>query len=70
MSPTESRHLAFLLGGTHPRAVRAPACIDGSGRSWAVAGTAYGYLHRTDGSIRTWRTYSGAYRAARRYVAL
>lgn len=34
-----------------------------------VIGTAYGHLHTTGGDVRTWRSYSGARRALRRYVA-
>jgi len=37
---------------------------------WCVVGTAYGYLHRTDGCIRVWRTRNGAARAARRYRSI
>lgn len=35
-----------------------------------VIGTQYGFLHTSSGDIRTWRSYSGARRAARRYIAL
>ena len=35
-----------------------------------VVGTQYGYLRTTGGDVRTWRSYSGARRAARRYVPL
>jgi len=34
---------------------------------WAIDGTMYGKLHTTGGDIRTWKTYSGAYKAAMRY---
>jgi hypothetical protein len=34
---------------------------------YAITGTMYGYLHTTGGDIRTWRSYSGAYKAAIRY---
>ena len=37
---------------------------------WAVVGTAYGYLHTSGGNVRTWGSYSGARRAARRYVGI
>lgn len=35
---------------------------------YAVCGTDYGWLHTTSGDIRTWDSYSGAYKAMRRYV--
>lgn len=35
-----------------------------------VIGTQYGYLHTSSGDIRTWRSYSGARRAVKRYVPL
>lgn len=41
---------------------------DGEER-YAVIGTQYGYLHNTAGELRTWGSYSGAYKAAKRYVA-
>lgn len=34
---------------------------------YIVIGTMYGTLRRTDGSIATWKTYSGARRALIRY---
>ena len=34
---------------------------------WAINGTMYGFLHTTGGDIRTWKSYSGAYKAAIRY---
>ena len=34
---------------------------------WAITGTMYGFLHTTGGDIRTWNSYSGAYKAAIRY---
>lgn len=37
---------------------------------YIIIGTAYGHLHTTGGDIRTWRTYSGAYKAARDYMPL
>ena len=39
---------------------------DGAPR-WCIVGTTYGFLHTTSGDIRTWRSYSGARRAARSY---
>lgn len=35
---------------------------------YAVCGTAYGYIHTTSGDVRTWDSYSGAYKAMRRYT--
>ena len=37
------------------------------GDKWAITGTMYGFLHTTAGDIRTWASYSGAYKAAIRY---
>ena len=37
---------------------------------FCVIGTAYGYWHTAGGDVRTWKTASGARRAARRYVPL
>ena len=37
---------------------------------YVVIGTNYGYIHTTSGDIRTWKSKSGAYRAARNYVGL
>jgi hypothetical protein len=34
---------------------------------YAIIGTMYGYLHTTGGDVRTWRSYSGAWRGAMRY---
>lgn len=34
---------------------------------YAVAGTDYGYLHTTGGSMRLWKSKSGAYKAAANY---
>lgn len=42
---------------------------DGTYR-FVVIGTEYGYLHTTAGAVRTWRSYSGARRAARAYRAV
>lgn len=42
---------------------------DGTYR-FIVIGTQYGYWRTIGGDVRTWRTYSGARRAALRYVAL
>ena len=35
-----------------------------------VIGTNYGHIHTTGGDVRTWRSYSGARRAARNYKGL
>jgi hypothetical protein len=37
---------------------------------YCVIGTEYGYIHTTGGDLRTWKSYSGARRAARNYVPL
>jgi hypothetical protein len=37
---------------------------------YIVIGTQYGYLRTTGGDVRTWKSYSGARRAAKRYVPL
>lgn len=42
---------------------------DGKPR-YCVAGCDYGYLHTTAGDIRTWRSYFGARRVARKYEPL
>lgn len=42
---------------------------DGTYR-YVVIGTQYGYWHTTGGDVRTWKSYSGARRAVRRYVPL
>ncbi len=35
---------------------------------YAVCGTDYGYIHNTSGDVRTWSSYSGAYKGMRRYI--
>ena len=52
----------------NPYVVPAPSFV--GVRGFCVAGTAYGLIHRIDGSIRVWRSYSGAWKAARRYIPL
>lgn len=42
---------------------------DGTYR-FIVVGAEYGYLHTTAGDVRTWASYSGAYKAARRYQSI
>lgn len=37
---------------------------------YCVIGTEYGHLHTTAGDVRTWRSYSGAYKAARLYQSI
>jgi hypothetical protein len=37
---------------------------------YAVCGTEYGYIHTPSGEVRTWGSYSGAYRAMRRYMSI
>lgn len=51
---------------TKPTVLRADF---GNGIKYIVVGTAYGYLHTTAGDIRTWASYSGAYKAAKKYQA-
>lgn len=36
---------------------------------YAVCGTDYGYIHTTSGDVRVWASYSGAYKAMRKYLA-
>lgn len=36
---------------------------------YIVIGTLYGYLHTVGGDLRTWGSYSGARKAALRYIA-
>jgi hypothetical protein len=40
----------------------------GGKQEYVVVGTAYGYLRNIHGDIRTWKTYSGAAKAAKKYV--
>lgn len=37
--------------------------------AYIVIGTEYGHIHTSAGDVRVWKSYSGAYRAAKRYVA-
>ena len=41
---------------------------NGAHVGFAVFGTNYGYLHTVQGNMRLWKTYSGAHKAAKRYV--
>lgn len=37
---------------------------------YAVTGTLYGMLHSTSGDIRMFKSYSGAYKAAKKYNSI
>ena len=64
----------------HPREYKKPTIIrfrvPASQFSWgpksqilfAIVGTDYGYLHTTGGDLRTWKSYSGAYRILKQYT--
>ena len=76
-APIRSPNIPAAAGSAHtghPRPAPLPDCFwnkaSGKPRPWCVIGTAYGYLHRTNGMVRTWATRSGAAKAARRYVPL
>lgn len=43
--------------------------VRGDEYRYCVIGTAYGHLHTTGGDVRTWGSYSGAYKASRDYRA-
>ena len=45
-------------------------CIRPGVYAYIVIGTQYGYIHTTGGDVRTWKTYSGAYKSMRNYVSL
>lgn len=34
---------------------------------YIIIGTDYGYIHTSGGNVRTWKTYSGAYKFIRKY---
>lgn len=34
---------------------------------YCVIGTDYGYIHTSTGDVRVWKSYSGAYKAAKSY---
>lgn len=34
---------------------------------YCVIGTAYGYMRTIEGDLRVWKSYSGAYKAAKAY---
>ena len=38
--------------------------VSGDDYRFIVIGTEYGYIHTSAGDVRTWRSYSGARRAA------
>lgn len=44
--------------------------VVGADIRYCVIGTQYGYIHTTGGDLLTWKSYSGARRAARNYVGL
>ena len=44
-------------------------CVSFGVYKYCVIGTVYGYLHTSGGDVRTWYSYSGAYRAAKNYQA-
>ena len=56
-----------------PRVIRLPAhyyaVYDKGHTKWCIVGTPYGYLHRTDGMIRVWKTRSGAAKHLSKYRA-
>ena len=64
----------------HPREYKKPTIVrvrvPDSPFSWgpksqilfAIVGTDYGYLHTTGGDLRTWKSYSGAYRILKQYT--
>lgn len=35
---------------------------------YCVIGTNYGYIHTTAGEMKFWKSYRGAYKAAKRYI--
>ena len=37
------------------------------GDRFCVVGTEYGHIHTTSGDVKTWGSYSGAYRAMKNY---
>jgi len=39
------------------------------GIQYCVIGTMYGFIHTSGGGVRTWKTASGARRAAKKYVS-
>ena len=64
----------------HPREYKKPTIVrfrvsdspfSGGPKSqilFAIVGTDYGYLHTTGGDLRTWKSYSGAYRILKQYT--
>lgn len=44
--------------------------IKGSEYRFVVIGTQYGHVHTSAGDIRTWRSYSGAYKFLKQYQPL
>lgn len=43
---------------------------EGGEYRYCVIGTAYEHLRTTAGDVRTWKSYSGAWKAAKRYIPL
>lgn len=37
---------------------------------YIVIGTQYGYIHTSGGDVRTWKSYSGAYKFMKSYIPL
>lgn len=37
---------------------------------YVVIGTQYGYIHTSGGDVRTWKSYSGAYKFMKSYIPL
>ena len=41
--------------------------VKGNEYRYCVIGTDYGHLHTISGDVKTWKSYSGAYKAAKNY---
>lgn len=54
----------------HPKSPTVARIRLNLGYGYCVIGTEYGYLRTAMGDVRTWRSYSGAHKAAKRYEAL
>lgn len=75
MSVTGNKLITFERGMDircrEPKRPTVARFIFGNGECrFVVIGTDYGYIHNTSGEVRTWRSYSGARRAARAYRAI
>jgi hypothetical protein len=44
--------------------------VTGTQYRYCVIGTDYGHIHTTAGDVRTWGSYGGAHKAAKRYVGI